>query len=240
MPTRKPIEALAYAKQFIKSMPLERVFLDIAQNAYNYMWFAAPWRWTVGTGMDFPLVAGQYEYIFSGGSAPPADYLYLTEAKLITDANSQQLLPLEIVSYLPATSNLGTNPTKIAELPGAIPGTSVTYRVYPVKQTLQGTNTVVCSYKRKPRLWDPKTIFTTAVEFPDEWFYVFQELVLYYAYKFANDDRTGGATVDPDEGKIVFNGQRGLAETEILLMKSREKIPVLDQRPVVEIKDFKK
>lgn len=240
MPTKLPIEALAYAKQFVKGMPLERVYVDIVQDAYNYMWFAAPWRWTVGGGLDFPLVANQYEYIFSGGSAPPADYLYLAEAKLITNDNSQQLLPLEIVSYLPSTSNLGTNPTKIAELPGAIPGTSVTYRVYPVKQTLQGTNTVVCSYKRKPRAWDAKTIYTTAVEFPDEWFYVFKSLVLYHAYKFSNDDRAGGATVDPEEGKIVMNGQRGLAEGELLLMKSREKIPVLDQRPVPEIKDFKK
>lgn len=240
MPTKVPIEALLYAKQFVKNMPLERVYVDVAQDAYNYLWFAAPWRWTLGTGLDFDLVAGQYEYTFSGGTPPPADYLYLVEAKLITDANSQQIIPLEIVASLPATNHLGTNPTKIAETGTTVPGTSVTYRVHPVKQTLQGVNKVVGTYKRKARAWDAKTIYTTAVEFPDEWFYVYKSLVLYHAYKYSNDDRAGGATVDPEEGKIVMNGQRGLAEAEVLLMKMREKIPVLDQTPSVEVKDFKK
>lgn len=238
--SRYPYEAIAYAKQFVKSMPLERVAVEIVQDAYNYMWFAAPWRWSVGAGMEFNLVGGQYEYIFTAGSGVPSDYLYVISATLITNDNSQTNIPLEVVSVLPTTGHQGTLPTKISELPGAVPGTSVTYRVHPVKPQVSGTNKIVTIYKRKPFAWDAKTIHTTAVQFPDEWFYVFKSLVLHHAYKFSNDDRAGGATVNPEDGSIVFNGQRAAAEAELLLMKTREKPLLLLQIPVQERGDFKK
>lgn len=65
----------------------------------------------------------------------------------------------------------------------------------------------------------------------DDWFYVYREFVLYYAYKFADDPRAGGVTVavTPSGVQRSFTGQ--LAVCQSLIEDLRMQEPVMWNLP---------
>jgi hypothetical protein len=57
--------------------------------------------------------------------------------------------------------------------------------------------------------------------FPDDWYYVYEDLVLYEAYKYADDPRAGDARVQGEE-EPTMTGQLGTAYNGIREMRLRE------------------
>ena len=60
---------------------------------------------------------------------------------------------------------------------------------------------------------------------PDEWFSVYVEAVLYWAYKYADYDRMGTATV-ASNGQVQYSGQLGTLMAVLNDMRLAEKLPL--------------
>lgn len=220
--TRVPIEAILYATDYVKNMPLWRKQLDIIRDVSDYLWFAAPWRWTTGNLPNVTLVNNQQDYTIT----LPADFEYGMEAFLSNSTDRSASKDLEIVSTLPVIStNLKGQPTQVA-ITGS--GASGQYRFYPIPSgyganyplpVLQG------QYKKSsPTLTDTNIYTAGSLVLPDQYFYVFKLGVLAYAYKYADDQRAGSVTVQGNT--ISYGGARGEFEAAIQEMRQREKLPL--------------
>lgn len=219
--TYHPIDAIKYAKAFIKGMPIDRpeTALSILNAAHIYIWKYASWVWTVGTMDTFSVASDTQDYTVN----IPSDFTYAFGATLV-DSDSGKMSPyveLEVVSHLPTDVGLVGTPKKVAFSGTA--GLVGTARISPKPGTnIGGTSYVVSQYKRTPTLYTPQTIFTGTMPFDDVYFDVFSEGVLWRAYKFADDRRAGEANIDPKTGKWAFSGQRAEFETGLQLMVERE------------------
>lgn len=212
--TLRPIQALDYVKQMIKNAPIDRVAARILNSASQHIWMAAPWRWSVGVFDSVQVTAAQTDQNITSN---PSDFLYLLRATM-TDGSS--LIDLHIEPVLPATTSVPQgNPNRVAY----VAGTPNKFRLYPLPQTLPNANNwyITAWYKRTAPLITPANMTTAAaLVMDDEWFHVFEEVVLWKAYQYADDDRAGGATVV--DGKIQLTGQRGVAAAGIEAMKRAE------------------
>jgi hypothetical protein len=219
--TYQPIQAFDYAKRFIKNMSLEQVQVDILDQTLKYMWMAAPWRWTLGAFPSFNISANVQQYTVTC----PADFLYLLYSYMaVKETASIRVLSVEpiLTTFLAQygqTSQIAVN--------SPVPGGSTAVNIYPNPGALDPvySATIYSYYKRTSPVLTSLNIFTAGTQvFDDEWFWVYESGVLYYAYLFADDQRAGGAQIDPASNKVTFTGQRGVFEANILLMKEREKL----------------
>ncbi len=221
--TYKPQRAFDYAKSFIKDMPIGRdnLAVTICDDISKHLWMAAPWRWTLGSYPNFTLVADTPTY---AGITIPADYLRL-ESAYLTDG-SKTPRPLTIEPFLPEFVTIKGQVSRIAV--DTSPPSSHTIRVSPVPGTLTSpAPVVVTSYKKVAPDITAAAMNTAGVQvFDDEWFWVFQEGVLWKAYLYADDARAGNIRVDA-KGNIEYTGQRAAFEAAIEFMKKNEKLPEL-------------
>jgi hypothetical protein len=203
----------------IKNMPI-----TVTANSGNWqyqtvdyiaslMWTAAPWSWTLGQTTNVSIVAGTTDYTVT----PPSDFLYLTRAYI---ADGNQINELKIVSSLPATGTQVGVPTQVFY---DVPNTKV--RVFPVPTT-NYSGTLVMIYKKQPPKITNSNFSTAGAQiFPDCYFPVLQEGVLWMAYQYADDQRAGNATVN-EEGKTQFTQQLGIFQAAIAEMRRSEKLPL--------------
>lgn len=218
--TYSPYQAFAYAKRYIKNMPFEQVQVQVLDDVNKYMWMSAPWRWSMGTLGPVPLVSNQQDY---PAVVCPSDFLYVQDA-YITDANGNIPRSLHIEPYLPSGGKLGT-PTRAAFINYTLGGTG-TLRLHPQPGQIPNNWQVVARYKKiAPVITANNVGKAGTLVFDDEWFWVYVSGILYYAYLFGDDQRAGGAQIDPSSGKVQFSGQRGVWEANIAIMKQHEKLP---------------
>lgn len=230
--TKPPIEALDYVKIFIKRMPLNQVYTELTNRVASIMWMYAPWRWTVGSTPTFPLVAATQNYVM----AYPADWLYALRSTVTNGKLTEPLL--EIVPVIETVTGFIGSPKQIA-FRGAAGDAAGAIQINPVPAELDGTLTVTGLYKKAMTAFTNETIYTAVMPFPDEWYWVFEEGVLWMAYQYGDDRRAGDATIDPSNGKVSFSGQR--ANFEAALTQMREKEPLLAVDPLqADQKDWKK
>lgn len=218
--TERPIDSLLWGQQFIKNMPLYRVQIEVLNDAARYFWRAAPWRWTLGNLPTTTLINGTQDYTVT----LPADFEYAIEANLIF--NDQVPKDLEIVSFLPVETAKRGQPTQLA-----ISGETVSgqYRVSPVPSGYAvGTLPLLTGmYKKTYTKLDETTIYSPgSLIFPDMYIDAFRHIVLYYAYRYADDQRAGN--VQFAQGQLTANGQRGEMEGAIQEIKEREPLPLED------------
>lgn len=213
--TFKPVDAFTYAKFMIKNMPLDTVQLAILQSASNRIWMEAPWRWSIANTTPITLSTGDYRHALTF----PASFLRF-EKCYISDGTTYR--PLTIVGSNSITPNLEQFPTTCSadvtnnfvyfdtEFPALASGDSYNFyawykKIAPLLATTMSTN--------------------GALIMDDEWFWVYQEAVLYYAYKYADDQRAGGATgALESSGKIQiqYTGQLGVLQAAIEQMRKSE------------------
>lgn len=223
--TYRPYDALAYAKLFIKNMPLEKLQARILDDANKYIWMAAPWRWSVSS---FPstitLVNGQQDYTL----APPADYLKPIYA-YIADGTTTKT-DLDISPSLPSDVVQKGIPTRICNVRG-----TNTWRFYPIP-VVSGTKEVIIEYKIKSPIITNQTSYTEGfLEMDDEWFWVYEQAVLWKAYWFADDQR-GGNTQFDNSGKWAMTQARAELDVSIEMMRQRELLPIYNFQTVPEPK----
>jgi len=230
--TRKPAEAFLYAKRFIKSMPLEQVRTDVINRVSYYMWMYAPWRWTLGSTPTITLAANTQDYTMNY----PADWLYAVRATQTDGTKSER--PLEIVPSLETSVGFVGNPSNIS-YPTAAGTSSGLVRVSPRPGGLTGTQVVVGLYKKVMTAFTDQTIFTGTLPFDDEWFWVFEDGVLWQSYLFADDRRAGDVATDSQSGAARYSGQRAVFEAALTMMKDREKL-ILVNPFAIDQKDIRK
>lgn len=223
--TYKPIDAIDSAKAMIKGMPIERVQIRVLNDVCSMLWLAAPWRWTVGALEDIELESAEQDYSIT----MPSDFLYLQSSYISDNAGNIPRI-LNIEPYIVPAGKVGT-PTRIALISTEEEDDVITgnFRIAPVPGNIPTGWTVNSLYKKTaPVLKNSNINNAGLLVFDDEWFYVFVSGVLYYAYLFGDDQRAGGAQIDPSSGKVTFSGQRGVFEANILQMKQREKLMGMD------------
>ena len=221
MPTRFPIEALDSALYFVKAVPIDRVGETIVRRALSRIWTAAPFTWTVGPGPGFNITAavGSYDVTY------PTDWAYAIKADYITGPNLAQR-ELEIVSVIEDDDGYVGQPSKIRfSGPAALESNVI---VSPIPATVTGIPRVTSLYKRVSPSYSKDTLYTVTVPIPDDWFWVFEEAVLYEAYRYADDSRAGEARVQADQ--IIYGGQLGVLHAGLSEMRLREPPAILTGR----------
>lgn len=209
--TLKVYQAFEYAKEAIKSMPLERVNARLLDDIHKIMWMAAPWRWTLGSMPVVTVATNTQDYTVS----VPGDYLFLQSA-YETDS-SGNTRDLAIVPSLPATVTLVGQPSKVA-----LTGTTVRLSPKPGTQ-LSSAPSIISLYKKVAPTITSTNMYTGGTQiFDDEWFWVFQEGVLWKAYLYGDDARAGGVTFNG--GQVQYTGQRASFEAALAFMKANEKL----------------
>lgn len=212
----KPSDALNFAKAMIKYMPLDdvNVQVPILDMAAKMLWMAAPWRWTLSNWGIGPLVAGSPTTTVS----VPADFMYL-ESAYIWDAKKR--VELEVVPHIPV---LGTGAQGMpAEI--AIQDTSAVVTPFYAIGT-PSMPTIIGTYKQvHPTITSGNKDTAGQGLPPDEWFWVYCECVLYWAYKYGDYQQAGSAQVAPN-GQIQYTGQLGVAMAAIQEMRAAEKLLV--------------
>jgi len=221
MPT--PNEAIAYAKRFLGNMPLDdsTIKLRILDDAHKKLWMAAPWSWTLGSLEVVTLVNDQQEVNLV---SEPADFLGLVRASMISP-NEATPNDLAISASLPVTTIIKGRPTQVQY----VAGTPDKLRFLPVPTgyaTVPSAQVpkILSTYKKKSTeitAGNVATSYQTTSGVPDEWFWVYQEIVLFKGFQFSHDPRLGTMQVGPNG--VVFSGQYAAVEAAIAEMRRNEK-----------------
>lgn len=211
--TLKPQDAFDYAKHFIKDMPLDKVLPRLVDDVSKLMWMAAPWRWTLGSMPVITLASATTDYSVT----LPGDFLFLHSAYL-TDGT--QVRKLRVEPTLPVAVTLQGQPSRISII------NSNTARISPKPGSQPSViPNIISLYKKMAPTIAAKDMNTAGIQgFDDEWFWVFQEGLLWRAYQYAEDQRAGSAQVSSN-GQIAFTGQRAVFEAGLQFMKANEKLP---------------
>lgn len=218
--TAIPQDALAFTKELIKSMPFDRVWPQVAQDASNYIWTAAPWRWTIGVLSPITLTAGSQEFTVTSA---PTDFLRL-ENSFISDGSS--LRAVKPVSSLPGSATL-IRPPNYVSISGITNSTPSQIRFEALYPPL-GNNTTHkfwAWYKKTAPLLADALNTPGALIMDDDYFQVFREWVLYYAYRYSDDQRAGGAQVSINsrgERQIAYTGQLAVARASLEELRQQE------------------
>ena len=215
--TKAPVEAFAYVKQFLKSMPLEQIGPELLDEVNKMMWMAAPWRWTLGSLTATSLVSNQQDYTITA----PADFLFLYGGFISDGANVYRQLLVE--PTLPADVKVVGNVSRLAYMG------SNTFRTFPKPGTLptSPTQQFILRYKKTaPTITNQTQYDAGELVLDDEWFWVYSAGVLWKAYQWADDQRAGSVTV-ASNGSVQYTGQLGSFRDGLRMMAEREKLPLL-------------
>ncbi len=213
-----PNDAMAYAKRFLGSIPVDDAALKyvILNHANLKLWSAAPWRWSVGVLTPVPLVNDQQDYTL----ATVANMGYILQASLTNGEEKYDVTP---VSSLPSTTVLKGRPSQMSYTKGA---PNDTIRLLPVpKGYAAPTPSLLMVYKKLPTeiaVGNAGNDLETETGLPKQWHWVYQEIVLGKVMAFANSAKLGSVTFTSD-GRAQYSGQLGVIEAAIDEMRKAEK-----------------
>jgi hypothetical protein len=197
-------------------MPVDDTDINVRllDDAHKALWMAHPFIWTVESLNVIPVVNGQQDYTLT----PDANLLYLESCQLVDAENKKDLI---IASTIPLT-NIITGPV-----------TQVMYvsdpqslRLFPVPAAYPSTTPALVSIAKLKALnltsGNISTDYSTLTGFRNEWFWVYQELVLLKAFTFTHDGREGAVGTD-STGQSKYSGQWAVAMDAIARMWASEK-----------------
>ena len=211
-----PQDAIDYAKRMVGRLPIDDASLlyRVLNDAHSRLWMAAPWRWTVAHVDPITMVDNQTDYNLTSISD-------LHSLVKVTVENGETPFDLKIVGSLPANvTSESSQPSQAA----IVEGSPKKLRIAPVPVVGASAPKLVPLYKKTLTeivSGNASTEFLTLTGTPNEWFWVFQELVLLKAYQFTNNPRAGNVQVA--NGQVVYNGQHGVAAAAIEEMKRVER-----------------
>lgn len=199
MATIAPSTALTYAKRFVKNGRVDdsSIAVRILDDANKMLWMVAPWSWSIGALDPVTLADGVQDYTVSD----PGDFLRIQWA---ARSDSDTLYNIGVVPALPVLAAHKGQVKKIAHV--STSGGNVTVRTWP---TANSTDKVLLLYKKtSTAVTAGNKDTTTTLVFPDEFYPLYQEMVLYKAWQFFGDPRAGGAQSNGQQN--AFSGQLGL------------------------------
>lgn len=208
--TKKPIEAFNAAKAILGNVTLEKVKYNILDAAIKMIWTGAPWRWSIGSLPVISLEADKTDYTVTF----PYDFLYIHRAYVTDERGTPR--ELRVASALPGNASFYGLPSEIAVSDGKI-------RIYPKPAGVSEGNSLIVQYKKQAPVIDAVSAEQPgALVIDDEWFWVYESAVLYFAFVYSDDPRAGSAQADVATGRAAFTGQRGIFEANLAMMRQRE------------------
>jgi hypothetical protein len=156
----------------------------------------------------------------------PSDFLFLNEDARIADGkNTTHLHP---AALLPQVNGLVSGqPSQVAI---QTVGNNTVARLLPAPGQFPigaPTQTVIATYKKVAPKLDKTTVMTAGyMLLPDEFFWVYQEGVLWRAMSWAQDPRAGDVQVQGD--KVAYTGQRAAFEAALQQAAETEKLNRID------------
>jgi len=197
-----PQDALDYAKRFVGNMPFDNdtIKYRVLDDAAKQLWMHANWSWTVDNLEVVTWVNDQQDHQLS---AAPSDFYQLVEAYAWSGAEK---IPLLVTHTLPAdTANKGI-PARVSWYEA---GENEYLRFLPCPAGYTTAPKVYSIYKQTHTDVAVGNIATEgAAGCPDEWFWVYQEIVLGKAFSFTHDPRLGQVQAGPQGA--VYTGQLGV------------------------------
>ncbi len=220
--TLTPQDAIDYATEFVKSMPFSRVAAQVAQDVSNEIWGAAPWWWTISTLAPITLTdAVQKNNVVS----PPSDF-HRFETCYISEGKTKR--SVKALAQVPDGATLTGLPNFVAYMDVDNTPTTTPAQIWFEKLFATGGRTwkFWAWYKRTAPLLASAMTTPGALGMPDDYYYVYREGVLYYAFKYATDPRAGGAQVTTQGGNrtVAYTGQLGVYRAAIEELRQQETV----------------
>lgn len=234
--TLTPYTALEYAEKIVKHMPLERVYVDIANDIQRRIWHAGNWSWTVAQTSSIAVPAsttgGSQLVEFASLTTPAARFIegVLKHDIATGGGRTDNIAHLKPVSLNPLTAIVGP-PTTFQYIPLSSGGNDGIR--FNTKPSFPTDGTFVGLYKTVYPTLTESTLHTTAAatnqQLPDDWYHVYQDGVLWLAMQYAGDGRQGQAQMAAD-GRISYTGQYGIFMAGLERMKALEPQITLEYR----------
>lgn len=218
--TFTPQQSLDYAKRMIGNLPLDdtEIKLRILNDAAMYLHLYAPWSWTVGQFASISLVEDQDDYTVSD----PGNVMHLLRGDLM-DPNGGRLQRHIWPRHGIPTDDSAKGPVSHMELTSA-----TNIRLGPTPSGFKVGSTLLVYYRKLPTTITDGNISTAAtLDFPDEWHWVYNQLVLHQAKVFDAGKVDGVVRVD-SQGRMEYTGDYAEREMALQYMRAREKPLKLD------------
>lgn len=213
MGTKPAADAWTSSREYVKGLigsAEETIKLQALNSANRFFHLSHPWEWSLGTLSEVTLENGEQDYTIT---SPPTDYLRLHQVRRLSQ--DRWVGNLEIVGKLPATVRVDGDPRKVAVFdPGA---GAYKYRLWPrpAGMTSGVPHYLIGEYKKALTLITAGNVSTASIlPFPNDYYHVYEGLVLYYALLFANDVRAGTMQV-ASNGSRQATGQLGFCVAAI-------------------------
>lgn len=206
MGTYTGANAVDMVRRYIKMVPLSASNVDVllVDRIHSLMWCAWPWRWSQASLTAIPLVDGQQDYSLASGDATAL--LRLLHVRIVrTDVTPDEFRELDVCEHLSPelTCKGGINQIrKIAYIPALSKVRLELAASVPTGSTLN----IQGEYQTNPT---KITALATALVWPDCYFDVFCDGLLWKCYQFADDPRAGTAQIVKG-GNVVYTGQMGV------------------------------
>lgn len=204
--------AVTYTQAICVGIPVSTIQIAAADQINSIMWNTYPWRWAQKPMTGIPLVDGTQDYTFA-----PTDYMRMVAARLVqTNTTPDEYDELTVVRNLaPDLSKAGfrSGLTQIA-LSAAL-GKLRLNQASAVPTLL--TFEIQGEYQYQPT----KITATSATfPFPDQYFKIFCDGLLWQFYMLSKDDRAG--TVQFTKNGAVYTGQLGVFFDGLMAMREAE------------------
>jgi len=213
--TYKWSDAVATATQMVHSIPTAPLQLFAADQINSIIWKTFPWRWTLNALTPITLVNGQQDY-----TPVPTDFWRWINPRLVrTDITPNINQPLKTAKHLEV---------EVQRQGGILTIQTVSYEPtvnsfrLDVTPQISGTITAQLAgdYQQLPIKLDS---VNDLIPFPDSYFGVALEGILWMLYRLADDPRAGGVSINRP-GERQEQGQLGVFQNALEDMKRNEDI----------------
>lgn len=208
--------AVTYTQAICVGIPVSAIQIAAADMVHSIIWNAYPWRWARKNFSGFALVDGTQDYSFSSIT----DCMRLVSANLVrTDTTPDQIETITIVRNLTGDLTKAGFRSGLNQISLEVTATtSLSLRLNQAAAVPSGiTIEITGQYQFQPT----KITATSATFlFPDQYFKVFCDGLLWQFYMLSKDDRAG--TVQFTSGGAVYTGQMGVFFDGLLMMREAE------------------
>ncbi len=179
----------------------------------SIIWNAFPWRWSQVAMTPIPLVDGTQDYTFA-----PSDYMRLVGARLtLTSATPDVSDELTVVKNLtPDLSKAGFR-SGLTLISYNKPLTKL--RINQAAAIASGVTVQIDGeYQKQPA---KITTIGATLPFPDQYFNVFCDGLLWMYMQLGKDSRAGSAVAD-GKGRVSYSGKMGEFYDSLMAMREAE------------------
>ena len=204
---------VTFAQNIGVGVPVGAIQIAAADIVNSIIWNAYPWRWAQKAMTPISLVDGTQDYTFA-----PTDYFRMVAARIVrTDMTPDVYDEVEIVRNLAPDLTKGAFQASLRQ---------ISYQSALTKLRLSMAAAVVspATYEIQGEYqFQPTKITNTGqfLPFPDQYFNVFCEGLVWIFFRISKDSREGTASAN-GKGGVMYTGQMGIFFDSLINMREQE------------------